>query len=152
MRFRRPLLLAIVGSICAFGLSVSAETGLGTDPALFNKTLDAAIFRADKAFLTSIIPDDFRFSTLVNGGTVWTKEQWLGYMGGVKYMSREIVKEQIERHDNVVIATATIHYQYTTGKPTEIVQQRVYQQRAQGWMLVAHRTLKEEPIGATTSR
>src|SRR5688500_13885931 len=103
MSFRTPLLLAIVVSFCAFGRVLTAADGLGTDPALFNKTLDAAIFRADKTFLSAIIPDDFRFSTLVNGGTIWTKEQWLGYMGGVKYMSREIVKEEIERHENVVI-------------------------------------------------
>jgi hypothetical protein len=146
-----PLLLFVL-SLCGSARVATAADGLGTDPALFNKHLDAAIFRGDKAFLEAVIADDLKFSTLVNGGTVWSKAEWLGYVGKMKYVSREIITDQVERHENVAIATAKIHYQYVNAKPTEIVQLRVYQQRPAGWQLVSHRTIREEVIGATTSR
>ena len=57
--------------------------------------------------------------------------------------SREAVDNKIERHENIVIATVTLHHRYTDGPPTEIIQMRVYQQRAAGWMLVSHRSIRE---------
>ena len=151
MKSRTILPLLLLMWLCGFARPATAADGLGTDPARFNPLLDAALFKGDTAFLNAVVAEDLRFSTLVNGGTVWSKAEWFGYFGKVKYLSREIVKDQIERHDNIVIATATIHYQYVNGKPTEIVQQRVYQQRPGGWQLVSHRTLKENVIGATTT-
>lgn len=141
-----PLLLALL-----FALAVPARAAneLGTDPALFNKKLDAAVFKGDIAFLNAVIADDLVMT--VNGKQVETqrdlfdKQKWVTFIGTAKYAARDIIDEKIERHENMVIATAMLRYRYVNGPLMELVQMRVYQQRPAGWQLVSHRTLREEP-------
>ena len=141
-----PLLLVLLS---ALAVPAYAAQELGTDPALFNQKLDAAIFKGDIAFLKAVIADDLVMT--VNGKQpetqrdLFDKQKWVTFIGTVTYAARDIIDERIERHDNMVIATAMLHYRYVNGPLMELVQMRVYQQRPVGWQLVSHRTLREEP-------
>ena len=141
-----PILIAL---FAALAVPAQAANDLGDDPALFNSKLDAALFKGDQAFLNAVMADDFVF-TMFNNKLAetererWDKKKWLGYMANVKYAVRNILQEQIERHENTVIAVAKIHYQYVGRGMTELVQLRVYQQRPTGWKLVTNRTMREE--------
>ena len=144
-----PLLLVSFFTLCFPGaVPARAANELGTDPALFNRKLDAAVFKGDIAFLNAVIADDLVMT--VNGKQpetqrdLFDKKRWVTFIGTAKYVSRDIVDEKIERHENMVIATAIIHYRYVNGPLMELVQMRVYQQRPSGWQLVSHRTLREE--------
>jgi hypothetical protein len=129
--------------LVAPGALAEGQSRLGTDPAGFNRQLEAALASNDVDFLKAAAADDLKF-TLNTGGT-WTKAQWVDFMAKAQFASRNLVEDQVEVHGDVVVATARTHIRYTDPKrrPSEQVQQRTYQRGPRGWQLVSLRTIKE---------
>ena len=135
--------------LAVFGAPAEGASGLGTDPAAFNRQLEAALAANSMDVLGAAAAEDLKFT--LNTGGAWNRTQWLDFMSKAKFASRTLVEDQVEVHGDVVVATARTHIKYVdpSRRASEQVQQRVYQRRPSGWQLVSLRTLKEGPVPAS---
>lgn len=144
MRHACAVVALVVGMTALIG---AAGPSLGTDPANFNKLYGDAQVRNDVEFFKAIIADDFKFIQN-DQKTTFNKAQWVEFIGKAEYKSRTITQDQVERHGNIVIATAFSDIYYKT-RPVGLrqVQMRVYQLGGDNvWRQISQRTISEAPL------
>jgi hypothetical protein len=133
-----------------FSGSAAAAVDLGSDPATFNKQFEKAMMTNDVAFMDSLLTSDWYLTA--NDPTEkwdpakrWDKKRWLDRVKTMKYASRELLDDVIERHGDLVIATAHVIARFTDpqARGLEMTQQRFYVKVPKGWQLVSMRTVKE---------
>lgn len=138
--------------VLSFSAIVGAEAAadLGSDPTTFNKQFEKAMMTNDVAFMDALLSNDWYLTA--NDPTEtwdpakrWDKKRWLDRVKTMKYASRELLDDVIERHGDLVIATAHVIARFADpqARGLEMTQQRFYVKRPQGWQLVSMRTVKE---------
>ena len=112
--------------------------------------IEAAVLRADVAFLDDVCADDFTYTH----GDGWTtggailgvdrRDEWLASLDG-RYSQREVDSQQVEIHGDVAITMGRVRAR--TGGAPEAQRSfsfwyvRVYAQRNGEWKYVSHRTV-----------
>ena len=112
--------------------------------------MEAAVLRADVAFLDDVCADDFTYTH----GDGWTtggailgvdrRDEWLASLDG-RYSQREVDSQQVEIHGDVAITMGRVRAR--TGGAPEAQRSfsfwyvRVYAQRNGEWQYVSHRTV-----------
>ena len=112
--------------------------------------MEAAVLRADVAFLDDVCADDFTYTH----GDGWTtggailgvdrRDEWLASLDG-RYSQREVDSQQVEIHGDVAITMGRVRAR--TGGAPEAQRSfsfwyvRVYAQRNGEWKYVSHRTV-----------
>ena len=147
----RSLIGMILGlSLAAITGAAAAEPSLGSDPTTFNKQFEKAMMTNDVAFMDALLTDDWYLTA--NDPTEtwdpakrWDKKRWMDRVKTMKYASRELLDDVIERHGNLVIATAHVIARFADpqARGLEMTQQRFYVNGPKGWKLVSMRTVKE---------
>ena len=131
-----------------FGMNTfaaAADASLGNDPANFNKLFNNAWLTADAEFMKAVIAEDFRL-TVTDQKTVMLKPAFVNLVANGKYKSRDIIEDQVERHGDVVVATAHTKVRYEDPKRPGIlqIQVRVYQLGKDNvWRVVSMRAVSE---------
>ena len=112
--------------------------------------MEAAVLRADVAFLDDVCADDFTYTH----GDGWTtggailgvdrRDEWLASLDG-RYSQREVDSQQVEIHGDVAITMGRVRAR--TGGAPEAQRSfsfwyvRVYAQRNGEWTYLSHRTV-----------
>lgn len=125
--------------------AAAAGASLGDDPANFNKLFNHAWLTADAEFMKAVCAEGFRL-TVTDQKNVMLKPQFVALVANGKYKSRNIITDQVERHGDVVIATAHTEVRYEDPKRPGIlqIQVRVYQLGAdKQWRVVSMRAVSE---------
>jgi hypothetical protein len=139
-------MFAVVALILGMNtFATAADASLGNDPANFNKLFNQAWLTADADFMKAVCADDFRL-TITDQKTVMLKPQFVNLVANGKYKSRDIVLDQVERHGDVVIATAHTRVVYEDPKRPGIlqIQTRVFQLGKDNvWRVISMRAISE---------
>ena len=124
----------------------------------FEKTMEAAVVRADVKFLDQICSSDFTFTH----GDGWTtggeplrvenKAQWLTAVGKRPYLSRDLDQVQVEMHGDIAITYGMYRARYRSPADPKRVAftvwfERVYAKHNGQWQYVSHRTVHGPTFG-----
>ena len=128
-----------------------AAADSASDVLAFEKQVEAAVLRADVAFLDRVCVSDFTYTHgdgWTRGGPtlgVDTKSEWLASLPG-RYALREVDSQQVEIHGDVAITMGRVRAR--TGAPNATQQRafsfwyiRVYARRDGQWRYLSHRTV-----------
>ena len=114
------------------------------------RQIEAAVLRADVAFLDGVCAPDFTYTHgdgWITGGPVLgvdTREAWLASLDG-RYSRREVDSQQIELHGDVAITMGRVRASSGAGdappRSFSFWYVRVYAHRDGGWQYLSHRTV-----------
>lgn len=130
------------------------------------RRIEAAVLRADTAFLDEVLASDFTYTH----GDGWTtggavrgvdhRAEWLASLAG-RYSRREVDSQQVELHGDVAITMGRVSARSgpAAGAPRAFSfwYVRVYALRDGGWRYLSHRTVhgpvyESETAGAAPAR
>jgi hypothetical protein len=132
----------------------NAESAAIAEVIAFEKATEAAVVRADTAYLERALAPTFLFTHgdgWVNGGAplkIDTKESWIEYVKRKPspYVYRELDHQQVELHGDVAITLGRYFYlsQSNNGNAAHmhVWFERVYAKRNGQWQQLSHRTVK----------
>ncbi len=155
LRMVVPGVLAVLLAVpCGTFAQPSAPAHAATDGAsdvlAFEKQVEAAVLRADVAFLDRVCASDFTYTHgdgWTTGGPVLgvdTKSEWLASLPG-RYAVREVDSQHVEIHGDVAITMGRVRAR--TGTPNAAQRAfsfwyiRVYARRDGQWTYLSHRTV-----------
>ena len=120
------------------------------DVLALERQIEAAVLRADVAFLDGVCAADFTYTHgdgWITGGSVLgvdTREAWLASLAG-RYSQREVDSQQVELHGDVAITMGRVRARSGEGDPAprsfSFWYVRVYAQRDGEWQYLSHRTV-----------
>ena len=142
-------LLAGAAGAAAQELSGAAAERAGAVLEL-ERRIEAAVLRADTAFLDEVLASDFTYTH----GDGWTtggavrgvdhRAEWLASLAG-RYSLREVDSQQVELHGDVAITMGRVRARSgpSAGAPRAFSfwYVRVYALRGGGWQYLSHRTV-----------
>jgi len=141
--------LAFLLVVFGFVNHIAAQQPLDTALAQFNRQIDAAVVRKDKASLLQWYADDFVFTH--GTGLVEGKEAWLRTVmdTATHYLSRSHDSLTTEVHGRLAIVHGKLTVQRAMDKGVsmyELWYVRVFEKRKRHWQLVSHRTVSERHL------
>ena len=114
------------------------------------RQIEAAVLRADVAFLDGVCAPDFTYTHgdgWITGGPVLgvdTRADWLASLAG-RYSLREVDSQQVELHGDVAITMGRVRARSgeadTPSRSFSFWYVRVYAQRDGRWQYLSHRTV-----------
>ncbi|MCY3845645.1 MAG: nuclear transport factor 2 family protein [Acidobacteria bacterium] len=114
------------------------------------RQIEAAVLRADVAFLDGVCAPDFTYTHgdgWITGGPVLgvdERDPWLASLAG-RYSQREVDSQQIELHGDVAITMGRVRARSGAGdsppRTFSFWYVRVYAHRDGGWQYLSHRTV-----------
>ena len=163
-RARAPKPLAVaLGTLAAVALLVegaspsaaqvppsSVEEEEGAKVLALERQIEAAVLRADVAFLNEVCATDFTYTHgdgWITGGPVLgvdTRADWLASLAG-RYSLREVDSQQIELHGDVAITMGRVRARSGAAdnppRAFSFWYVRVYAHRDGRWQYLSHRTV-----------
>ena len=104
--------------------------------------VESAFQRADVAYLTNVLADDFQF--YISSGKPLPKTQVLTTYGRPgQFPRRELMSVNIELHGDVALSNGRMEVHSTVPRDYVVCYLRLYQRRGDRWQLVSHRTFRE---------
>lgn len=143
--------LAGAGAALAQAPALSnAAAGRAAEVLELERRIEAAVLRADVAFLDTVLASDFTYTH----GDGWTtggavrgvdhRAEWLASLAG-RYSQREVDSQQVELHGDVAITMGRVRARSgpSAGAPRafNFWFVRVYALRGGGWQYLSHRTV-----------
>ena len=150
--------LAVVAAVWVWASPSLAQDAAPSHPAgdaaaevlALERQIEAAVLRADVAFLDGVCAPDFTYTHgdgWITGGSVLgvdTREAWLASLAG-RYSRREVDSQQVELHGDVAITMGRVRARSGEGDPAprsfSFWYVRVYAHRDGGWQYLSHRTV-----------
>ncbi len=142
--------LAVGASSSPAQVPPSSAAGDAAEVLALERQIEAAVLRADVAFLDGVCAPDFTYTHgdgWITGGPVLgvdTREAWLASLAG-RYSQREVDSQQIELHGDVAITMGRVRARSGAGDASprsfSFWYVRVYAHRDGGWQYLSHRTV-----------
>ena len=144
------LLAGTAGAIAQEPSPAGAEADRANEVLELEREIEAAVLRADVAFLDRVCASDFTYTH----GDGWTtggavrgvdpKSEWLASLPG-RYSQREVDSQQVEIHGDVAITMGRVRARSggpdATQRAFSFWYVRVYAQRDGQWQYLSHRTV-----------
>ena len=145
--------VVVVGAAPALAQEVAVSIAVQDEAAevlALERRIEAAVLRADVAFLDGVCASDFTYTHgdgWITGGSVLgvdTRAEWLASLTG-RYSQREVDSQQVELHGDVAITMGRVRARSgaadTAPRSFSFWYVRVYAHRDGGWRYLSHRTV-----------
>ncbi len=153
VRMLGPLVALALGAAPAAAQEAPGAHGASDAAAevlALERQIEAAVLRADVAFLDGVCAPDFTYTHgdgWITGGPVLgvdERDAWLASLAG-RYSEREVDSQQIELHGDVAITMGRVRARSGAGddppRAFSFWYVRVYAHRDGGWQYLSHRTV-----------
>ena len=144
------LLFALLAGAAGAWAQEPSGAGAAAEVLDLERRIEAAVLRADTAFLDGVLASDFTYTHgdgWITGGAVLGvdhRAEWLASLSG-RYSRREVDSQQDELHGDVAITMGRVRAR-SGGHPEQqrafsFWYVRVYALRDGGWQYLSHRTV-----------